>query len=113
EDAGDCDASEITDRKTPNADKHDVSENAGPTKLTPQRSVRCKTPFLIGQRVPAPAEEVSNAFSLSLGIAEPDPRVGAINRREKLKATIGNGPTVPIGHRIHDRIWGTVKSDIS
>jgi hypothetical protein len=43
------------------------------------------------------AKDASNAFLATIGPDKPDPRVDAINRREKLKATMGNLTLVHYG----------------
>jgi hypothetical protein len=42
-------------------------------------------------------QDASNAFLATIGMDKPDPRVEAINRREKLKATMGNLTLVHYG----------------
>ena len=43
------------------------------------------------------AQDASSAFLATIGLEKPDPRIEAINRREKLKATIGNLTLVHYG----------------
>ena len=42
-------------------------------------------------------QEASSAFMAAIGMEQPDPRIESINRREKLKATIGNLTLVHYG----------------